>query len=150
MLPFWWKTIQKTITIAKMTTSAEMRFHSGHVFNGCLLGDRQDVLRQLERPCVFDRLFSFTMNEITIEEAEQRPYPAPCQPRGEERRAEAEFLPQHLRDNRRQECADVDSHVENVIGRIAKRTAGGIKVADDRRDIWLEKAVADEDSTSDS
>ena len=29
MLPFWWKTIQKTMTIANMTTSAAMRFHSG-------------------------------------------------------------------------------------------------------------------------
>src|SRR5690348_13454090 len=27
--PFWWKAIQKTMTIRKMTISAPMRFHSG-------------------------------------------------------------------------------------------------------------------------
>jgi hypothetical protein len=27
--PFWWKTIQKTITIKKITISAAIRFHSG-------------------------------------------------------------------------------------------------------------------------
>ena len=48
-------------------------------------------------------------------------------------------------DERSDERPDVDSHVENREARIASRSALGIKLADDRRDVRLEQPGADDD-----
>ena len=49
-----------------------------------------------------------------------------------------------LGDDRRQERADVDAHVEDVVGAVLEVAALGIEVADHRRDVRLEEAVADD------
>ncbi len=60
-----------------------------------------------------------------------------------ERRMEAEPRLHDGRDHRRQERADVDAHVEDVVGAILEVAALGIEVADHRRDVRLEEPVAD-------
>ncbi len=67
MLPFWWKTIQKTITIAKMTRRPPIRFQVGNVVDGHLLGHGQDVFGQLDRPGVVDRLLAIAVSQVPIE-----------------------------------------------------------------------------------
>ena len=96
MLPFWWNTIQNTITIAKMTSRATIRFHSGTSSIARLLGNGHDVFGELDglrvaRPASFAR-----PGQVPIEDAEDD-RPKRHADRGrEERRSEPKFLPQNL------------------------------------------------------
>ena len=51
-------------------------------------------------------------------------------------------LKRHFRNKRREQRADVDAHVEDAVGRILERAVRRIEVADHRRDIRLEEAIA--------
>ena len=61
-----------------------------------------------------------------------------------ERRVEAELSLHELHHDGREERADVDAHVEDVVGAVLQVAAFGIEVADHRRDVRLEEAVADD------
>ena len=64
-------------------------------------------------------------------------------------RAEAEGpahpLAEDASNKGRDECADVDSHVEDREAGVAPRSALGIEITDDRRDIRLEESGAQDD-----
>jgi hypothetical protein len=58
--------------------------------------------------------------------------------------AEAVPLPDRLGDQRRHESADVDAHVEDVVGAVLEVAPLGVEGADHGRDVRLEEAVADD------
>src|SRR5260370_891540 len=48
-------------------------------------------------------------------------------------------------NERRGECADVDAHVKDRVRRIEPRVIGWIQLSNERRNIRLEKTIADDD-----
>ncbi len=56
-----------------------------------------------------------------------------------------EELQRPLGDDRCEQRADVDPHVEDAVGRVLERAIGRIQIADHRRDIGLEESIAGED-----
>ena len=66
--------------------------------------------------------------------------------RDRERRVEPELLTNDLHHDRREKRTDVDAHVKDVVGAVLEVAAFGIEIADHRRDVRLEEAVADDEA----
>src|SRR5436305_538089 len=57
----------------------------------------------------------------------------------------ADFLAEYAGDDLSEEAAGVDSHVEDRESCVASRTAFGVEVTDDRRDVRLEETGPEDD-----
>src|SRR5205085_81590 len=57
--------------------------------------------------------------------------------------AEADLVDHHLADQRGEQGAEVDAHVEDVVGPVLQLAPFGVEVPDQGRDVGLEEAVAD-------
>src|SRR6266566_4727796 len=68
-----------------------------------------------------------------------------AEPGGAEAEGPAHPLAEDARNKGGDECADIDSHVENREASVAPRSALGIEITDDRRDIRLEESGAHHD-----
>src|SRR5262245_15643090 len=59
---------------------------------------------------------------------------------------ESEMPFDKLRSHRRQESADIDAHVENVVRPVFQVASRRVKIADHGRDVGLEEPVADHEA----